>query len=146
MDQGKGGGGAPTTIAPTVTTPAANNDCADALQKIDDALDMSARYMKVSGNKPSITDIQAVLAVLADSLDDDCKENDDRKRDPTVLAARNSRCSECERQLYNMVKGLQEILSMTQDGAGEDQVSNATASTTSFTKPVVGIPSPTFRV
>lgn len=112
----------PNAAVPT-TVP--KQDCTDAIAKIDQGLIISERYVNASGTQPTIHDIQAVLAILAESLSDDCKErknplNDtSTTRKPATIGPRATKCSNCERQLYGIVKGLQQILSMTQMGEGE---------------------------
>lgn len=88
----------------------ADTDCTDAVAKIDQALTVSTRLMQATGGQPSIAQILAVLGVLEDSLDDDCKETN--KRDINLLAVRASECSQCEQALYKIVKELQGIFAL----------------------------------
>lgn len=126
--------------AAAIPSPAVGQDCSDAIQKIDDALETSERYMKASGNQPTIKDIQAVLVILSDSLAADCDDKGVFSRgvsniaDAAALKSRAvKKCSDCERQLYGIVKGLQKILSMTQEGVDESSVSSAVGNALSAT-------------
>lgn len=71
-------GAVPTGAGTTATTDSA---CADAITKIDNALQFSENLMQADGGKPTLKDIQAVLKTLEDSLDDDCKINKHGIRD-----------------------------------------------------------------
>ena len=164
------------------------DNCADAVTKIETALTLARNFMKTSGDKPSLGDIQAVLVLLENSLGSECAEDsndqkvkrdgilggpsdddessgllddilgggeDDQeeyglgaylqhcrcmdsaddeaalaclqqcassstssasengqKTDSETLTRRETGCSECERQLYNIVHQLQEIFTI----------------------------------
>jgi len=55
--------------------------CADAVDKIESALTLSSNFMKASGEKPTIGDIQAVLVTLQESLGSECADDDDEDDD-----------------------------------------------------------------
>lgn len=115
---------APAAPDAPITTLLPNQDCADAIAKIDEALTVSKRYTSASRNQPTIREIQAVLAIFAASLGDDCHERNNSlenitaTRKPAAIGRRATKCSDCERQLYGIVKGLQQILSMARTGKG----------------------------
>lgn len=77
--------GAGTGIVPTGTdtgtTATTDTSCADAIAKIDDALQFSENLMQADGGRPTLKDIQAVLKALENSLNDDCKINRHNTRD-----------------------------------------------------------------
>lgn len=55
--------------------------CADAVDKIKSALTLSSNFMKASGDKPTIGNIQAVLVTLQESLGSECAADDDEDDD-----------------------------------------------------------------
>lgn len=128
----------PNAAVPT-TVP--NQDCTDAIAKIDQGLIISERYVNASGTQPTIHNIQAVLAILAESLSHDCKErknplNDtSTTRKPAAIGLRVTECSNCERQLYSIVESLQQIISMTQ--AGKDRASSGVGSAMNMSATIV---------
>lgn len=79
-------------------------DCYDAVQEIEEALNTSERYMKASESGPTIKDIEAVLAVLSNSLEQQCQGGNV-----------TGECSDCKLRLYIIVNGLQNILAMVSE-------------------------------
>lgn len=57
------------------------DSCTDAISKIESALELSSNFMKASGDKPTLKDIQAVLITLQSSLGSECGEGEDDEDD-----------------------------------------------------------------
>lgn len=72
------------TTTPVATGPASgvavDSSCVDAIAKIDDALQLSESFMKASGGRPTLKDIQVVLKTLEDSLSAECKTDRHQRR------------------------------------------------------------------
>lgn len=123
MDQAKGSQASSVPIAPVSTSSSEYQDCSTAIQQIEEVLNTSERYMQATERAPTIADIQAVLAVLSDSIGADCDGGAVMPRDTfeasfsIVLERRvEQECSDCRRRLYVIIKALSTILQMSQEG------------------------------
>ena len=114
-------GGLPTGSLPTgsspnlptgVPTTGSNNDCTDAIAKIDDAITLSSALMQANSGPPDLRTILIVFASLERSLGKECKDNN------TTLETRDEICSDCERALYKIVQELQAIFILGANASG----------------------------
>lgn len=103
-----------------------DTDCTAAVAEIDEALTVSTKLMQATGGQPSIVQILAVLGVLEDSLDDDCKTSDKRDTEMqadddsegSMLTTRADSCSTCEQALFKIVQELQGIFTLAGASGG----------------------------
>lgn len=132
-----GGTSSPVASSPAIATPSSSssssseyNDCYEAIQQIEQVLNTSERYM---GNSTNIGYVEAVLAVVSDSLGDDCNTGNvmpkDRSEKVTSPEEATSGCSDCKRRLYVIINGLQNILGKIQ--ADDDSIGSPAGSMSS---------------